>query len=335
MGIGATRGYEKLIHLLILIFLLWFMGWRLNVGCDFFGYASRYEGIFPWDSPLNALEKNEPGFEIIVSILKANGFQYLWVNVVSSAIMLLCYYRYFRISQKPLAEIALLFPVIILQLSMSGLRQGIAVAMLTAACAEFVRGKRMGTAVWIVLAAQFHASAVVFLPLAALAGRPVSMRKLIGAIAILTPLAAYLMGEQFDDYTDQYVRQIYGDSSSAGALPRYLLVLVPSLYFWRYHREFSELMPRWSPLFQVFSLGAIFIAPLFLVSSMIVHRMSFYFMPVSIMIAANAYRVIDERSKKYLLKIMPFFLYGIYMIVWLSISGHAERCYIPYQSYSF
>lgn len=334
-GFGLSMTRQSWAAIPFLLFLLWFMGWRFNVGCDFFGYLSRYDNVFPWTSPFTYLDKREAGFEFLTAFLKVNGYSYLWLNVAASLIMLACYFRYFRVSQQPLAELALLFPVIILQLSMSGLRQGIAVAMLTAACAEFIKGRRLGTAIWIILAAQFHTSAAIFLPLALMAGRSISLKRLIAAVAILAPLAMYLMGEGFEDYTDQYVRQIHGETSSRGALPRYLLILLPSLFFWKFRDAFAEKMPKWQPLFQAFSLGVFFIAPLFLVSSLIVHRLSFYFMPVSIMIAANAYRVVKSDPQKSLVKIAPFLVYGVYLAAWLQFSQHAGRCYLPYNNYTF
>lgn len=335
LALGVATRQQRWILAFVVPFLFWFMGWRFYVGCDFLGYLSRYERVFPWDDPLNALGGREPGFEFITTFLKVNDFSYLWLNVVASAIILLSYLRYFKVSQEPLKELALLFPVIIVQLSMSGLRQGIAVAMLTAACAEFIKGRRLVTAAWMILAAQFHTSIAAFLPLALLAGRSISLRKLIVAVAVLTPVAAYLMGERFDDYADQYVLQIYGYSASGGAFPRYLLVLFPALFFWKFRKAFQEKMPEWYALFQTFSLGVIFLAPLFLVSSLVVHRTSFYFMPVSVMIAANAYRIIEPSALKTVVKVAPFVIYGIYFISWFALSGHADSCYIPYQSYSF
>lgn len=334
-GLGISNQQQRWILPFILIFLFWFMGWRFYVGCDFLGYLSRYENTFPWGSPLRALDSKEPAFELIMTSVKINGLPYLWINIICSAIILLSYFRYFRTSSQPLRELSLLFPVIIVQLSMSGLRQGIAVAMLTAACAEFIKGRRLATAAWIILAAQFHNSVAAFLPLALLVGRSISFRQLLLAVAVLTPVAAYLMGERFDDYADQYVRQIYGESASAGAFPRYILVLLPSLYFWKFRREFQEKMPEWYPLFQAFSLGVIFIAPLFLVSSLIVHRMTFYFMPVTIMIAASAYRVCPINRMVPFVRWAPFLMYGGYFVSWFALSAHADSCYIPYQSYTF
>ena len=141
-GLGISNQQQRWILPFILIFLFWFMGWRFYVGCDFLGYLSRYENTFPWGSPLRALESKDPAFELIMTSVKINGLPYLWINIICSAIILLSYFRYFRTSSQPLRELSLLFPVIIVQLSMSGLRQGIAVAMLTAACAEFIKGRR-------------------------------------------------------------------------------------------------------------------------------------------------------------------------------------------------
>ena len=335
IALNSNNRARPEILLLIAIFLLWFMGWRQNVGCDFSGYFNRYKNIPAWFDPFDVLDGREAGFRFLTAWLKVNGFSYRWLNITASLIMLIAYGRYLRVSWQPITEIALLFPILILQLSMSGLRQGIAVAMLTAACAEFVEGRRAGTAVWIVLAFQFHTSAIMFLPMALLAGRSMSLGRLAFAVALLMPVAIYLMGAGFDDYTDQYVRQVSGGSTSDGALPRYLLILLPALFFWRFRERFAEAMPQWYPLFQIFSLGTLFVAPVFLVSSLVVHRVTFYLMPASIFLLASAPRVLRSEYLKHAARLAPFALYGVYLIGWLCFSSHARACYIPYNSYSF
>jgi len=335
LALSVRKSREGPVLLAVLLFLFWFMGWRSYVGCDFTGYLSRYDNIPSWASVSDALLQREAGFQLVITLVKVSGLSFLWLNVIASAIILLGYYRYFRVSQQPLTEIALFFPVIILQLSMSGIRQGIAVALVTAACAEFIKGRRIATGLWILLAAQFHSSAAVFLPLALLAGRSLSIVKLMVAVAVLTPLSVYAMGERLDDYTDQYVRQVYGDVDSSGAFLRYLLALAPALFFLRFKTRFSKVMPHWRSLFETFSLAIIFTAPVFLASSLAVHRITFYLMPVSIMIAANSYKAFNAKDSRRLLRIAPLLLYGAYIVSWFSFSTHAAICYLPYDSYSF
>ncbi len=335
IGFGLKPRSQRGLVILVLLGLFWFMGWRYYVGCDFTGYLNRYNAVVSGADPWQFLIQNEGFFLFLTVWLKVNEYPYVWLNIVASALILIGYYRYFKVSREPIAELALLFPIIILQLSMSGLRQGVAVALLTAACAEFLKGRRVATAAWIILASQFHTSVAIFLPMAFLAGRTVSFSRLLAGGILLTPLAAFLIGEQAQEYTNQYVLQIYGEAESGGAVFRYILVFLPAAYFWMYRKRFAQVMPKRYALFQIFALATILIAPLFLISSLIVHRLTFYLMPVSIMIAASAYLVPPPKIGKGLIKIAPFALYGVYMIGWLAFSRHASLCYIPYQSYSF
>src|SRR5690606_28407321 len=119
------------------------------------------------------------------------------------------------------------FPVLVVQLAMSGLRQALATALLMVAYAAFVKGRRLSVAVWILLASQFHTSSIIFLPMVLLVGKRVSAVKLMTAMVLLSPVVAWFLGMRLEVYSDRYVEQIYGESSSSGAWFRYVLVLIP------------------------------------------------------------------------------------------------------------
>ncbi|MHA6334516.1 EpsG family protein [Qipengyuania sp. CAU 1752] len=326
---------QKALLLPLLVSLFWFMGWRYQVGCDFYGYLSRFNNAELSTDLISYFVKKEGAFLFITAWLKENNFPYYTLNVVASAIILFGYARYLRTSPQPITEIALLFPVIILQLSMSGLRQGIAVALLTASVVDFNKGRRLAVASWIFVGAQFHASVAIFLPLALLAGRNVSVTRFLIAGILFMPIVLFVMGGQAEDYSNQYVRKVYGASSSDGALFRYILVAIPMAYFWANRDHYRRVIDKRTGIFEAFAIITLLIAPLFLVSSLVVHRLTFYVMPISVMIAANAFRAPPPKFHHADLKLMPFLFFGAYLIGWITLSSHADRCYIPYQNYTF
>lgn len=318
-----------------MLFLLWFMGARYYVGCDFGSYLNRFQNL-PVDFDLaSALISVEPGFEILISGIRSLGLDYMWLNMTAATITLAAYFVFLRHHYNPLMILALLFPIIILQLSMSGIRQGIAVALLMLATVHFQRGERFLTGLWILLGAQFHASVLMFLPIAFLVGRQVTTVRLIVGVILFTPLVAILMGDRITTYQDRYIDQVYGDMSSGGAFVRYGLSLVPSVLFFSLRRKLRVVFPTQYELMKIFSLITLSLLPVGLVSSLILHRLNFYIMPFCIMTLVAMSHVAFPRSQQLLGRLLPALIYGGYSLSWQMTSRHADICFIPYQNYLF
>lgn len=337
LGLGASKRAASPLLLLALAFLLWFMGARYLVGCDFNGYVRRFNIASDTLVLSEILGSAEPGFELLITSVKASGLDYMWLNIFASAIILFGFANFLKSFRFPLLILALLFPIMIVQLSMSGIRQGIAVALVMGSAASFIHGRRIQTAIWILAAATFHSSAAIFLPLALVAGRRVSLARLIAAVVLLLPAAFFLGGERFETYQDRYVDQIYGEVSSGGALIRYAMILLPAAIFIANRKKFREAFPRQFELFTLFAIITLATGLTGFISSLALHRLNYYTMPFSIVMFAYASVVLGGRrgANRLLFKMLPVALYGGYMLFWLATSEHADLCYIPYQSYSF
>lgn len=336
LGFSLNDRQARIVVFFALAFLLWFMGTRYEVGCDFGGYLNRFY-LAPETVDFEDISKSgEPGFELLIRSVKAFDLDYMWLNVFASAIILLGFSRFLATFRLPLLILALLFPILILQLSMSGIRQAIAVALLMASANPFLKGHRISTALWILAATAFHTSAVIFLPIALVAGRKVSFLRLVGAAAVLLPAAIFIGGDRFDTYQDRYIDQIYGEVSSGGAFIRYAMILLPAVFFLVFRKRFAAEVPREYDFLNLFSIIIVAVGLAGLVSSLALHRLNYYIMPFSLVIFAYASVVFGGRNKsnRRLLKIVPILMYGGYMVFWLGNSRHADICYKPYQSYT-
>lgn len=333
--LGLTVWHNRSLPWLIaaLLFLLWFMGARYYVGCDFTGYLNRFINI-PANTRLSdAITEHEPGFELLITAISTSGLDYMWLNISATAVILLGYYIFLRNHYNPLMILALLFPIMIVQLSMSGIRQAIAVSFLLVSTVYFMRGKRVLTATWILLGAQFHTSVVVFLPIALLAGKNISTTRLAISSALLAPVVILFIGSRVEVYQDRYINQLYGDISSGGAYIRYGLSLLPAILFLIYQTRMKSAFPKQFLLFRLFSFLIIALLPIGFFSSLALHRFNFYVMPLSIAILVATSNVVLPRSQIMFARLMPVLLYGGYAVFWNLLSRHAVQCYRPYQNY--
>jgi len=335
LGLSIPDRRSLATLLTICLFLLWFMGTRYIVGCDFKAYFLRYHDILPGLYLDEIFSKNEPGFALLSALLKTLGAHYMWVNITTSALMLAGYFFFARAHRSSILIMALLFPVIIVQLGMSGIRQGVAVAALMAASVFFVQGRGWMTALLIVLGAQFHSSVIVFLPIAFMAGRNINIGRIVLGVLLLSPLAIYLLSDRLDVYADRYIEQSYGEITSGGALIRYGLIMIPQVFFLFYYRSLRQEFPEVYGLLKLFVIISFSLIPVAVYSSIALHRINFYVMPFSILTFVYLSWCIFPRNQVLIGRTMVPLVYGLYQLSWFLTSAHADACYKPYRSFSF
>ena len=113
----------------LLVGLFVFSGYRYEVGCDWTGYLYNWT---IWDPRYtNPIIQGDPAHWAVINFLKSNGFSYPSLNVVTSAIFFLGLHVIARKQPNPLAFLVLAFPILIINMPMSGIRQGAAIGFVS------------------------------------------------------------------------------------------------------------------------------------------------------------------------------------------------------------
>lgn len=326
-AVGNYRRPHTVFFLFAAIFLVWFMGFRYETGCDYSGYLHRWIYFNPPISLAQLLEVEEAGFAFLMGSIKASGWDYTWLNVAASAILVFCYIRFASAHAFAPLILALLFPVIIIQLGMSGIRQALAGGFLMLAFNAFSKRQKLWTAIWILIGMQFHTSVVMFLPIAFLAGREVNTVRLVAAMVILGPVAALLLEGRAETYESRYLD---GDVTSGGAIIRYMLIFLPVPFFILYRRKVQRAFPDVFPLLKLGTIAIISLAPLIVLSSIALHRLNYYVMPLSVLLCVYVAAVMSKRPSQ--AQWLPVIAYGTYSFFWFLSSRHAQSCYVPYEN---
>lgn len=330
--LARKRKESLLLGVAFAAFLLLFTGLRGNVGCDTLNYQMRYQRLYEGAGWWEKLTESEGLFSWLNMAMIRLGASYQLFQFVCALIFVGCALRFATLYRRPLAVLVLLFPVMVVQLSMSGLRQALATAFLMLAVHSFVKGRRLAVALWIVIAWQFHSSAILFLPIALLAGRKVSVARLGIAMLIASPFIAWFLGARLEVYSDRYVEQIYGENSASGAWLRYVLVVIPFIALEWKRRLVRNSSPELFELLRLFALITFAMLPMGLVSSVALHRLVFYVMPVSILALLCVADSVFARSNKRVAQALPYLAYGGYITLWFMASSHSRACYVPYET---
>ena len=313
------------------IVLTLLIGFRYEVGGDWFNYFHYLDDVA--GAMLDeVLLMNDPGYQFINWLSLELDWDIFGVNLMAGAIFAIGLVFFCRNLPRPWLALAVAVPYLIIVVAMGYSRQGVALGL---AMLGLVALGKKGTAwfvFWVMLAATFHKTAVLLLPLAALAAaqnRFVAIAWGMGSLA----LGYWLFLE--DSVEKLYVNYVEAEYQSSGAMIRLAMNLVPAvmLFVWSKKFKFTEGERRLWLLFALISL-ALFGVFLVSLASTAVDRIALYMLPLQLVVFAHLPDVLGDKSETDvsvpLLGVLGF--YGLVQFVWLNFADHAFA-WLPYRFY--
>ena len=314
--------------LLVGILLMTLMiGTRFKVGGDW----RAYEFMFSFVAHMSferALEFGDPGYQAINWIVQQWNGEIWWVNLFSAAIFAWGLARLCQNQPLPLLAVLVAVPYLIIVVAMGYTRQSIAIGILMAGLASLGRGGSViRFALYVAVAALFHKTAVLVLPLVIFAGKRNRMLNVIAGAAMFVLFFDLFLSDSTDQFVKNYVESRY---SSQGAWIRVILNLIPAVLLLTKRGRFglTEQEERvWRYIaFAACTLPFILIAT---PSSTAVDRMALYLMPLQIVVLSRAYLLFNKPKSG----VAAVILYALLVqFTWLNFAQHA-KLWVPYRSF--
>ncbi|CAA0079861.1 Uncharacterised protein [BD1-7 clade bacterium] len=306
------------------------VGFRYQVGCDWGAYEHHYDATGYVTSWVDwRLVSTDPGYALVNIVSAALGGGVVGVNLICALISLSGLYAFSRRQPNPFLAITIAIPYIVIVLFQGYTRQAVAFGLELFALSAIADGKLRKYVVMILLAATFHKSAVVLLPLVALAGTRNRWWSVlwVGSISVLAYIT--FLSEHQDRMWAAYVEE---NMQSSGGELRVIMNALPAillLFFRKHFRYHNELEKNVWFLLAVISIVCI---PLVSVASTATDRFALYLMPLQLFVLC---RLNDVASFfKSVSSIAVITLYFFVQFVWLNYSHHAF-CWVPYKSWLF
>jgi hypothetical protein len=306
------------------------VGWRYEVGGDWFNYIRHVELAVYLSGELDWW-LNDPGYRLLEFISVQMDWGIYGVNLLAGAFFSLGVVVFCRHLPRPWLALAVSIPYLVMIVGMGYSRQGIALGLLMIGLVNLGRGQVTKFLIWTVLAATFHKSAVVLIPLAALAA---SQRRIFvvfwaGAVAIISYFV--LLQDAVEGLTSGYIDAEY---QSQGALIRLLMNALPAaILLWK-RRRFGTTLPQlklyfWMAVIGVGLVVLYFASP----SSTAIDRMGLYVLPLQLMVFSYLPEVMGKRrGNNSLWVFIVLAYYAAVEFVWLNFAVHAYA-WVPYQFY--
>ena len=319
----ARRSGAALV--LLFIFMALMIGLRFHVGADYESYLNIFEVAARADAA-DALERGDPGYQFI-NWLVGQWEGTMWqVNLICAAIFAWGLARFCNRQPAPMLAALVAIPYLVIVVAMGYTRQAVAIGVIMAGLASLDRrGSIARFVVYVAIAALFHRTALIVLPLAIVAGRRNHFLNAIAVLAAGFALYDALLAESVDQLVESYIEARYG---SQGAAIRVAMNVVPALFVLFAGRKLGldDYQRRFWLLVAILALAcvpALFLVP----STTAVDRIALYLIPIQLVVFS---RVSVYFRNHQLARLMVVAYSFMILFVWLNFAAHAFA-WVPYR----
>ena len=313
------------------LFLTVLVGLRHKVGGDWSNYEAIYLDIA--GAPLSELlDMGDPGYYLLNWLSsQVEGGTYL-VNLMAGLIFSVGVVAFCRQQPRPWLALAVAVPYMIIVVGMGYSRQAIALGLALLGLVGIAKQSNLQFVLCVALAATFHKSAVLLVPIAVLASP--GSRLWTGLWVGIATITLYylLLADSVDNLVTNYLDAGYQSEGAAvriamNALPATILLLFRKKFVWQ---------PAERNLWISMSVLAIGSVAWLLVSSSstAVDRVALYLIPLQLFVFARLPDVLGRGSSVRMWVIAVVAYYAAVLLVWLNFATHAFA-WVPYDSWFF
>ena len=315
---------------LMFVVLVLMIGLRHEVGGDWGSYANHVIKA-GYQSLPEALREGDPSYSLLNWLAAKSGLGPYFVNTVCATLFSWGLVVFCRAQPRPWLALVVAVPYLVTVVAMGYTRQGTAIGLAMLGLVALSDRKLLRFVVFVALAATFHKSAVILMPLAILAG---TRKKLWTAFWVgLSSVLFYvlLLQDSVDALTEGYIDAQY---DSSGAAIRVAMNAVPAALFLWFRRRF--VMPVADRIFWTWmSLGALAFVGLLVASpsSTAVDRVALYWIPLQLFVLSRLPDALGKPNGRNSILVRWVVAYGAaVLLVWLMFATHAQY-WLPYQFY--
>ena len=320
------------VWLLVIIFLTLIIGLRVQVGGDWGSYLGYVERVRYYQF-LEVFQLSDPGYQLVNWVSVQVGWGIWGVNLFCGLVFSIGLAVLSRSLPRPWLAMTVAVPYLLTVVAMGYTRQGVALGFAMFGLVALGRRNAFWFVFWVVVGATFHKSAVLLLPIAALAAT--RNRYLTAFWVGLAAVLAYIVLLQ-DEVDALYQNYVLAEYESQGALIRTAMNAVPALILLFLRKRFrlaaSEAsLWRWFAYISLALVVVLFATP----ATTAVDRIGLYMLPLQLVVFAHLPEVLGGSARsRAMLVLAVVAYYALVHFVWLNFASHAEY-WLPYRNVLF
>jgi hypothetical protein len=320
---------KRLSFLLVGVYFVILIGFRYEVGADWFSYLNIYEKAYGRTlfEYLSLFGWRDPGYFLLNWFSAQIGGGIIFVNIICAGIATLGLIAFCRKMPLPWLGIAIGVSYYLVVIAIGYTRQSAAIGIFMIILSIFSAQNFWRCLILAIVAILFHLSALLIIPILALSYS--GKRQLIVAfiafgIAIVLGLA---YSQHINALWSYYIvsRMLH----SGGGLIRVLMNAFPAFLLLLYRKKLllDEEQPN---LWITMAILALLCLPATFVASTAIDRIALYFIPLQIFVFTRIHRLFTNPYLRAGAVLFVIFYYGYFLWFWLNFGDHAES-WLPYK----
>ena len=312
------------------ILLVVVVGFRHEVGGDWFRYLKTLNPALEQNWFEGMMSSGDPAYGLLTWLAANFGGGLYLVNLVCASAFVAGLLAFARNSPQPWLTMCVAVPYLVIVVAMGYTRQGVAIGLAMASIVALNQGKLYKFAVWLILAALFHKSALILMPLAVFSRRG-NWVALLGVLMLGALMFVLLLAEHVDRLVAGYITDDY-ESSGAGI--RVAMNALPAALFLMFRNRF-DLTSAQRSFWIWMSLGALALIVLLEVSpsSTAVDRVALYWIPLQLFVWSRLPQAMGQRAgtQRQWISLVLAYAFAV-QFVWLFYADNSAS-WLPYQFY--
>jgi len=327
--IFSPKFLDKILSLILLIILILFTGLRFKVGGDWGSYELIYDQIQISHFSFSNFDSLFYTLNYVVSLIGLkNGL--ILVNLIVSAFVFICFYRFIIANYLNLTSFLIFFPYVIIVI-MGYTRQSIVLGFLFLILSLNLDKKKISTIILAIISGFFHFSGY-FLSLIIFNNFTKKINKNNNFITFLIPLIMFLILILFiyinlDPIIDKYI-YFQKTFTTTSSLIRNFPILLSCLLFLNFRKYFKNNTKNYNFYFKLSIFGILLYFSTFLFST-ISDRLLIYLIPLIVLVFSKLLNYFNSNYSKfiYLFSLNIFFVF--FLLGWFNFSN-SGRSWLPY-----
>lgn len=306
------------------------IGLRHEVGGDWSTYLDHIEMVtnVSWQ---DALIQGDPAYSLLNWVAAETKLGIYFTNTVCAALFSWGLVVFCRAQPRPWLALVVAVPYLVTVVAMGYTRQGVAIGLAMLGLVALSDRKLLRFVIFLALAATFHKSAMILMPLAVLAGTKRRLWTLMWVCVATVLFYGLLLEKYVETLKSGYLEAQY---QSQGAAIRVAMNAVPAALFLWYRRRF-EMQPADRTFWTWMSIGALAFVILLVVSpsSTAVDRVALYWIPLQLFVLSRLPNAIGNpkgENKQWVNAVVAYS--AAVLFVWLFFAQTAFA-WLPYQFY--
>jgi hypothetical protein len=327
----ARQGRWPFVWKCTFVLLVLMVGLRHEVGGDWVQYLEMLDSYS--DNPLTNTEFSfqDPAFIIFNFVSAQSGLGIYLLNFLSALFFSWGLLVFCQDQPRPWLALVVAVPYLITVVAMGYTRQGVAIGIAMVAMIALGRGGIFRFVLWIALAAAFHKSSIILLPLAAIANTKRRIFTFFWVVLAGLLLFALMVQEALSFLMGGYIESAM---QSSGAGIRVAMNAFPATLFLLFRKRF-QLSPQQFSFWSWMSWSALLLVGLLMISpsSTAVDRIALYWIPLQLFVLSRLPNALGRINGNNLLWVLAVVAYSATVhFVWLFYADTAFA-WLPYQFY--